>query len=272
MPHTMAALVPPLLLALFGAWCGTFAWGATAAASAVAAVALLGTLLWTGPAWQDPLRLGRAGRLLPPALWIAAAASAWASPVPRAGWVPVLLLPAFLALPGAVERCWRREEDRRRGLRALALTVAGVSLWSLIDWAVLGSPRPAMPLGHHNLLAAWLVIALPLAVLPAREPGRWRFAGLAAGGLAVAALLASRSLGDRGRGGCGAGSPPRRSCSRSPGCRGCCGSPPAPILRPRRAAPISRRGSKASWRAPSWAGGRGRPPGPPPRSWRRSPG
>ena len=51
-----------------------------------------------------------------------------------------------------------------------------------------------MPLGHHNLLAAWLVILLPLAVLPAREPGAWRFAGLAAGGLAAAAILASRSL------------------------------------------------------------------------------
>jgi hypothetical protein len=190
----MAGLAPPLLLALFGAWCGTFAWGPDSPASAVAAVSLLGLLLWTGPSWQDPLRLGASGRLLPPALWIAMAASAWASPVPRAGWVPLLLLPAYLALPEAVERCWRREEDRRRGLRALALTVAGVSLWALIDWAVLGSPRPAMPLGHHNLLAAWLVIALPLAVLPAREPGPWRFAGLAAGALATAAVLASRSL------------------------------------------------------------------------------
>ena len=122
------------------------------------------------------------------------AASGWASPVPRAGWVTLILLPAFLGLPGVVERCWRREEDRRRGLRALALAVAGVALWSLIDWLALGSPRPAMPLGHHNLLAAWLVILLPLAVLPAREPGRWRFAGLAAGGLAAAAILASRSL------------------------------------------------------------------------------
>ena len=106
----------------------------------------------------------------------------------------LILLPAFLVLPGVVERCWRLEEDRRRGLRALALAVAGVALWSLIDWLALGSPRPAMPLGHHNLLAAWLVILLPLAVLPARETGAWRFAGLAAGGLAAAAILASRSL------------------------------------------------------------------------------
>ncbi|MBW8877681.1 MAG: O-antigen ligase family protein [Acidobacteria bacterium] len=190
----MAGLVPALLLALFGVWCGTFAWGAAAPAGAVAAGALLATLFWIGAPWRDPLRLGSAGWLLPAALWIAAAASAWASPVPRAGRVAVLLLPAFLGLPSAVERCWRREADRRRGLRALALVVAGVALWALLDWWLLGSPRPAMPLGHHNLLAAWLVILLPLAVLPAREPGPWRLSGLAAGGLALLAILASRSL------------------------------------------------------------------------------
>jgi O-antigen ligase len=190
----MAGLLPALLLALFGAWCGTFAWGATAQASAASAVLLLGTLAWIGAPWRDPLRLGTAGRLLPAALWIAAAASAWASPVPRAGRVAILLLPAFLALPAAMARCWRREADRRWGLRALAVVVAGVALWALVDWWFLGSPRPAMPLGHHNLLATWLVILLPLAVLPAREPGPWRLAGLAAGSFALLAILASRSL------------------------------------------------------------------------------
>ncbi|HEY0409428.1 MAG TPA: hypothetical protein VGE42_04090, partial [Candidatus Dormibacteraeota bacterium] len=190
----MAGLIPAVLLALFGAWCGTFAWGAAAPASAAAAVLLLGTLAWTGVPWRDPLRLGTAGRLLPAALWIAVAASAWASPVPRAGRVALLMLPAFLGLPAAMARCWRREADRRWGLRALAVVVAGVALWALVDWWFLGSPRPAMPLGHHNLLAAWLVILLPLAVLPARETGPWRLAGLAAGSLALLAILASRSL------------------------------------------------------------------------------
>jgi hypothetical protein len=190
----MYGLIPPLLLALFGAWCGTFAWGPSWQASVAGDLALWGSLLWIAPSWRDPLRLGATGRLLPWALWIALAASAWASPVPRAGWVALILLPAFLALPGVVERCWRREEDRRWGLRVLALAVAGVSLWALIDWRALGSPRPAMPLGHHNLLAAWLVILLPLAVLPAREPGPWRFLGIAAGGLAAGTVLASRSL------------------------------------------------------------------------------
>ena len=117
----MYGLLPPLLLALYGAWCGTFAWGPSSPASLAAALSLLGTLLWIAPSWRDPLRLGGSGRLLPLALWIAVAASAWASPVPRAGWMAVLLLPAFLVLPAVVERCWRREEDRRRGLRDQAL-------------------------------------------------------------------------------------------------------------------------------------------------------
>jgi O-antigen ligase len=190
----MAGFAPSVLLALFGAWCGTFAWGASSPAGAAASVLLLGMVSTLGASWRDPLRLGAAGRLLPPALWIAVAASAWASPVQRAGWMAVLLLPAFLGLPGAVERCWRREADRRRGLRALAIVVIGVSLWALLDWLILGTPRPSMPLGHHNLLAAWLVLLLPLSVLPAREQGPWRLAGLVAGALAAIAIVASRSL------------------------------------------------------------------------------
>lgn len=190
----MAGLLPALLLALFGAWCGTFAWGASWQGSGAAALSLLVALAWMGASWRDPLRLGGTGRLLLLAVWIAAAASAWASPAPRAGWEAVVLLPAFLALPATVNRCWRREADRRAGLRVLALVVAGVSLWSLIDWLVLESPRAAMPLGHHNLLAAWLALLLPVASLSSREAGRWRFAGFAAGALGVAAVLASRSL------------------------------------------------------------------------------
>jgi len=190
----VARFAPILLLALFGGWCGTVAWGAGSWASVTAAASLLGMLLWKGSPWRDPLGLGAAGSLLPWALWITMVASLWASPVPRAGWMGVLLFPVYLWLPGAVARCWRREADLRWGLRGLAAVVAAVALWSLVDWLLLGSPRPAMPLGHHNLLAAWLVILLPLALVPAREPGPWRRVALTAGGLAVVAVVASRSL------------------------------------------------------------------------------
>jgi O-antigen ligase len=191
----MARLLPPLLLALFGAWSGTFAGGVTAWGSSAGLAALLAALLWIGSPWRDPLRLGFAGSLLPFALWIAVAASAWGSPVPRAGRMGVLLLPVFLWLPGAVERCWKSSGDRRQGLRAVALVTAGISAWALIDWLALGTPRPAMPLGQHILLAAWLVLVLPLAALPAREAGPWKFAGIAAAGLGAVTVLLTRSLG-----------------------------------------------------------------------------
>ncbi len=190
----MPGLIPPLLLLLFGAWCGTFAGSAGFAGSTIGAVALLATLAAVGTPWKDALGLGRLGRLLPPALWIAAAVSAWRSPVPRASWMGLLLLPAFLMMPGSVARCWSRESGRRLGARAVAVLTSAVSLWALIDWRVRDLPRVAMPLGQHNLLASWLVILLPLALLAAREPGPWRWIGLAGGLLPAVTILATKSL------------------------------------------------------------------------------
>jgi hypothetical protein len=183
----MTGLIPPLLLLLFGAWCGTFAGSASAAGSTVGAVVLLGVVVMVP--WQDPLRLGRFGRLLPLMLWIVAALSAWRSPVPRASWTALLLLPAFFLLPGAVARCWNRLSSR-----GITVLVIGVSLWALIDYAVRDLPRVAMPLGQHNLLASWLVILLPLSLLTAREPGIWRWLGLAGGILPAVTILATLSL------------------------------------------------------------------------------
>ncbi|HET9227458.1 MAG TPA: O-antigen ligase family protein [Thermoanaerobaculia bacterium] len=182
----MTGLIPPLLLALFGAWCGTFAGSASAAGSTAGVLVLLG-MACLAP-WRDPLRLGRFAFLLP-MLWVVAALSAWRSPVPRASWMALLLLPAFLLLPGAVARCWNRFSAR-----GMSLLVLGVSLWALIDHQVRDLPRVSMPLGQHNLLASWLVIVLPLALLSVREPGIWRWLGLASGLLAVVTILATRSL------------------------------------------------------------------------------
>src|SRR5688572_20387862 len=183
----MPGLIPPLLLLLFGAWCGTFAGSASAAGSTVGAAVLLGVVVMAP--WQDPLRLGRFGRLLPLALWIVAAFSAWRSPVPRASWMALLLLPAFFLLPGAMARCWNRLSSR-----GITVLVIGVSLWALIDYDVRDLPRVAMPLGQHNLLASWLVILLPLSLSTAREPGIWRWLGLAGGILPAVTILATLSL------------------------------------------------------------------------------
>jgi O-antigen ligase len=101
----------------------------------------------------------------------------------------LLLLPAFFLLPGAMARCWNRLSSR-----GITVLVIGVSLWALIDYAVRDLPRVAMPLGQHNLLASWLVILLPLSLLTAREPGIWRWLGLAGGILPAVTILATLSL------------------------------------------------------------------------------
>jgi len=193
----MPALLPPLLLLLFGAWAGTFTGGAGFAQTVVGHAVLLGVVVWgasRGALGFDALGLGRAGRWLPPALYVAVLASWWASPVPRAGRVGLVLLPAFLVLPAVVASVWDGEVARRRGLRGCSAVVILVALWALWDHLALGSPRAAAPLGHHNLLAVWLLAVLPPAVLPVRERTRWRAAGWLAGALGTAALVATRSL------------------------------------------------------------------------------
>ena len=205
-------LVPALLAGLYAAWCGNLLGGVTAAGSTTALVALLLTLgVFAGP-WRDPLRLGRAGRLAPLGLWMAVAASAWLSPVPRAGLEAVVLVPAYLCLPGAFARCWESEAARRLGARAMAAAVALLAAWALIAELTGGesaaaaalavAPRGVLPgigttlapLGHHTLLAAWVATLLPLALLPLREKTAWRWLGAGAGALGIAGVLAGRSL------------------------------------------------------------------------------
>jgi hypothetical protein len=212
-----AGLVPALLAALYAGWCGNLLGGVTAAGSTAALAALLPILgIFAGP-WRDPLRLGGAWRLAPLGLWLAAAASAWLSPVPRAGLAAVVLLPAYLGLPGAVARCWESEAARRLGARGMAAAVALLAGWALLaelrggeTAAVAVAAAAAMsaerrgaapglggtlaPLGHHTLLATWLATLLPVALLPLREKSGWRWLGAGAGALGVAGMLVGRSL------------------------------------------------------------------------------
>ena len=101
-------------------------------------------------------------------------------PCARAGRVGALLLPAYLLLPPFVARCWSSGRRREIGLAAWSAVVAATALWALVEQVRQGTPRSAMPLGHHNLLAAFLVITLPLVVPALRRRGpasagwRWR--------------------------------------------------------------------------------------------------
>ncbi|MEM7483430.1 MAG: O-antigen ligase family protein [Acidobacteriota bacterium] len=194
----LRALIPAALAGLFAGWCGTVVGGASAVGATVAygAVLSLGALFGD---WRDPLRLGRRWRWLP---WLCATvvpASLWLSPVPRAGRVALILLPAFLLLPSAVARCWDSPRARRVGLIGLAWVVAGISLWAVVGRFLLGDARAARPIGHHGLMAVWLLALLPIAWRAARDCARspssaLRWTTRSGPVLAVAALVAGGSL------------------------------------------------------------------------------
>ncbi len=171
---------PAALLLLFSGGAGTFIAGADAHWAIAGHLALLIFVGALGTIWLDPLRLGRIGNLLLVALALSVLASHLTSPVTRAGRLGVLLLPAFLMVPSAVARCWSSEPARRQGLLSVSLVTLLVAGWSLLGWWRFGTPGTSLPLGHHGLLAAWLLAVLPLALLPWRDGGVGRaIAGLA---------------------------------------------------------------------------------------------
>jgi O-Antigen ligase len=202
------ALVPVTLVALLTFWAGTFSGAATPAGAlfhhvAVLVASLLAASLLPATTLQhgerrlllavlppDPLRLGAGGRWLPVALVALVAAAAAASPVGRAGRVGLVLLPAYLLLPAAAAKCWRSPATRRLAASAFSVLLIAVALRATIGWLDPSAPRAALPLGHHTLLAAWVVLVLPLAVAPLRRGG----AGGALAGLAGVAGLATVGL------------------------------------------------------------------------------
>ncbi|MEO8198104.1 MAG: O-antigen ligase family protein [Thermoanaerobaculia bacterium] len=176
-------LLPALLLACFAFWSGTFPGAAAFPAGPAGQALVLGAALLGAAGWRDPLGLGKAGRWLVGALLVAVALSLWSSPVARAGRVGICLLPAYLLLAPFVARCWSTDRRRAIGLAAWSAVVAATALWAIAEQARQSTSRAAMPLGHHNLLAAFLVITLPLVVPALRRRGLAR-------GLAVLALVA----------------------------------------------------------------------------------
>ncbi|MDX2000457.1 MAG: hypothetical protein SF066_22280 [Thermoanaerobaculia bacterium] len=172
---------------------GNLEGGATAWGSTTALVAF-GLLAASAREWADPWHLGRGCGWLPWGLmaWVAVALSA--SGVPRAGLVGLAVLPAFVLAPGVFARWLASEKRRRWELVGLSAVVFVVAAWSMAAFVLEVSPRPARPLGHHNLLATFLVTLLPVALLPLRQPGWGRWLAGAAGLAAGAAVVASKSL------------------------------------------------------------------------------
>ncbi|HKI87253.1 MAG TPA: O-antigen ligase family protein, partial [Thermoanaerobaculia bacterium] len=189
----MRALIPASLLAVFAFSCGTLL-GGTGAWQAIAAHALLLLCALLGLyAWKDPLRLGSRWAWFVWLPFALALLSDALSPVARAGWTGLALIPAFVLLPAAVDHCVRGDE-REIAVPALAAVLLAVSAWALGAWWFQGSARPSLPLGHHNLLAAFLVPLLPLAGAVAAKRSWRRWLGIATLVVGVVAVLATRSL------------------------------------------------------------------------------
>jgi O-antigen ligase len=194
MRRPLSDLFPAALLALFGGWCGTFYYGASAPAVVVGHAVLLAAAAWGWRGW-DPLRLGPRAWVLAPLLWLWVALAMRASPVSRAGWLAVALLPAFLAMPAVVARCWATAEARRRGALAVALVAGACGAVALVGVALQGSVRAAQPLGNAVVLGGFLAVVTPLVwVASMGERGAWRWTAVALLTLALAGLLATRSI------------------------------------------------------------------------------
>ncbi len=197
MPRPMSillAVLPALVVALFAFALGGFASATGFPQAPMGEAILLALSLGGATRLADPLGLGRRGRWLVGGL-LALALASWAvSPVPRAGRVAVVLLPAFVLLPGAFARVMEGERARRWALSSWAVAVVVVSGWALAVAAREGWARASAPLGHHNLLAAWLAITLPVAAAGLAERGWPRALAALALGFGGGALFATRSL------------------------------------------------------------------------------
>lgn len=187
----LIALLPAVLALAFATVFGTL-FGAASVVGAIAWHLTLVAFLWTARD-LDPLRLGPRRHLLPWLLCGWLVVSAWASPVSRAGLMGLVLVPCLLFAPAVVAAAWEDAERRRRGVQALALAVGLVAAWGLLEMVWRGGGRAAMPLGHHGLLAAWLLALLPMVEL-ARGRSKQRLLGHASLSLGVVALVMTRSF------------------------------------------------------------------------------
>ena len=193
-PSRIVPFLPAALLLLFSEWSGTLWHGAQAIPAGVGWLATGALCLAAAPRARDLFDLGGRAAWLPVVLAVAVVAALALSPVARAGMTGALVLPLLLTLPAAIASCWRDERERSAGVAAVVAVVGAIALHAAIAHRAMGTERAALPLGQHNLLATWLVLLLPVALVPALG-GRWRrLLALVASALALVALGLTGSL------------------------------------------------------------------------------
>lgn len=190
--------LPCLLLAAFAFELGTFPGAARANQTIVGHLLLLAV-------WVSALRSWDWGQQLPSRIWgmillgtALLVGSSLSSPVPRAGWTGLSLLPAWVCVPLWMATCWRGPRALMWGLRGLAVVLASVSVWALVLRGGSAAGPAAMPLGHHNLLAAFLLPLLGMVSVLGSIGNRrifWdRALAITSLALGVVALMATGSL------------------------------------------------------------------------------
>ena len=197
--HLRAAM-PILALGLWVFFWGHFPGAASAAGATATQLTMVAILAAIGVVRP---RLGRFETASLVLLWMATLLALVLSPLPRAGRVAGALLPAFCILPWLSAALFKTEATLRAATRGLTVLLGLVAARSLVGVFFEGTPGASLPLGHHNLLAVFLLMLLPApwalyrgvlyqATLPRSMD---RYLALLAGGLALAALLLTRSLG-----------------------------------------------------------------------------
>ncbi len=190
----LRATLPALVVALLALWSGTFSGAATFSGATATQIAILGFCALGVREVQDPLRIGPKARWLLAMLLGAVVLSWWLSPVARAGRTGLILLPAFFLIPAASSWCWSSPGLRRRGEFALSVVVLLVASTAIATYLMLDSPRAALPLGHHSLLAGWLVLLLPGVILSDRDSKLNSRLRITVGLVGTAALALTGSL------------------------------------------------------------------------------
>ena len=190
----LRATLPALVIALLALWSGTFSGAATFSGATATQIAILGFCGLGKQEIQDPLRIGSRARWLLPLLLGAVGLSWWLSPVARAGRTGLVLLPAFFLIPAASSWCWSTPILRRRGQVALSIVVLLVASVATTAYLCFDSPRAAFPLGHHTLLAGWLVLLLPIVMLSDRDSRLNRWLAITVGTAGTTALVLTGSL------------------------------------------------------------------------------
>ncbi len=182
----------PLVCLLLGTVSGSASWPREAAMNALVVAALAAAFVSA----KRQQRWPRVGGWFEPALVLlltASAAGAVGSPCAGRSWRMVVLWAAAAAVFYLVLAAAAESEKFRLGW-VLPATGTAAALVGLVVYAAGGTPRVAAPLGHHNYMAGFLLLHLPLTAEAAARSRAMRLAWYGAATAQALAIILTGSL------------------------------------------------------------------------------